>query len=40
MAHELCHLIQMNHSENYYSLLTEFMPDWKVRKIMLDHYMR
>ena len=40
MAHELCHLVQMNHSKNYYFLLTEFMPDWKVRKSMLNHYMR
>ena len=40
MAHELCHLIQMNHSKNYYSLLTEFMPDWRERKKELDHFMR
>ena len=40
MAHELCHLIQMNHSKNYYNLLMEFMPDWKERKKMLEHYMR
>lgn len=40
MAHELCHLIQMNHSKNYYSLLTEFMPDWRERKKNLDHFMR
>ena len=40
IAHELCHLLQMNHSKNYYALLSEFMPDWKERKKMLDHYMR
>ena len=40
MAHELCHLIQMNHSKSYYSLLTEFMPDWRERKKNLDHFMR
>ena len=40
MAHELCHLLQMNHSKNYYSLLTEFMPDWRERKKELDHFMR
>lgn len=40
MAHELCHLLQMNHSREYYNLLTEFMPDWKVRKEMLTHFMR
>lgn len=40
MAHELCHLIEMNHSKNYYALLNEFMPDWKERKKKLDHFMR
>jgi len=40
MAHELCHLIEMNHSKNYYALLTEFMPDWKKRKVGLEHFMR
>lgn len=40
MAHELCHLIQMNHSKNYYSLLAEFMPDWRERKKQLEHFMR
>lgn len=40
MAHELCHLIEMNHSKDYYALLTEFMPDWKDRKKELDHFMR
>lgn len=40
MAHELCHLLQMNHSKNYYSLLTEFMPDWRERKKSLDYFMR
>jgi predicted metal-dependent hydrolase len=40
MAHELCHLLQMNHSKNFYSLLTEFMPDWRERKKSLDYFMR
>lgn len=40
IAHELCHLIQMNHSKKYYSILTEFMPDWRERKKSLDHFMR
>lgn len=35
MAHELCHLVEMNHSKNYYALLTDFMPDWRSRKSKL-----
>lgn len=31
-AHELCHLIHMNHSTDYYDTLSDFMPDWKDRK--------
>jgi len=37
-AHELCHLIHMNHSKNYYDTLSEFMPDWKERKRELKRY--
>jgi len=40
IAHELCHLIQMNHSKSYYLLLSEFMPDWNERKKQLEHFMR
>lgn len=40
MAHELCHLLEMNHSKSYYALLTEFMPDWKKRKVDLEYFMR
>lgn len=32
ILHELCHLIHFNHSKNFYSLLTEVIPDWKERK--------
>lgn len=37
VAHELCHLIHMNHSKRFYSLLSEFMPDWKERKLQFKN---
>ena len=36
ITHELCHLIHPNHSKAFYEMLTVFMPDWKVRKAILD----
>lgn len=36
IAHELCHLVHQNHSSRFYQLLTEFMPDWKERKSLLE----
>lgn len=36
IAHELCHLVHQNHSAKFYNLLTEFMPDWKQRKELLN----
>lgn len=36
MIHEFCHFIHPNHSKNFYSLLTELMPDWMERKKILN----
>lgn len=36
IMHELCHLIEHNHSPKYYKLLDRFMPDWKIRKKRLE----
>lgn len=35
LLHELCHFKEPNHSKAFYSLLTDFMPDWKNADKML-----
>jgi predicted metal-dependent hydrolase len=32
IVHELCHLLEMNHSTRYWNLLKSFMPDYKARR--------
>lgn len=36
VAHELCHLREHNHSERFYRLLGQVLPDWAERKAELD----
>ncbi|WP_407391172.1 M48 family metallopeptidase [Methanobrevibacter sp.] len=36
MIHELCHLIEFNHSKNFKKLMDEFCPDWKKIKKKLN----
>ncbi len=36
ITHELCHLIEHNHSARYYELLGNVMPDWRARKKLLN----
>lgn len=40
IAHELCHLVHHDHSENYYRLLTEVYPGWKSVRQELRKYLR
>ena len=32
VVHELCHLVYMNHSKKFYSLVEKYMPDYKERR--------
>lgn len=36
IVHELCHLLEFNHSPRFYELMTAAMPDWKRRKKELE----
>lgn len=38
IVHELCHLIQHNHSRHFYALLDRIMPDWRERRQQLNIY--
>lgn len=35
IVHELSHLLEMNHSKNFYKIVEQFMPDYKERRRML-----
>jgi len=39
ITHELCHLIQRNHSKEFYALLTKEMPHWEKWKCKLERMM-
>ncbi|EIY5235545.1 M48 family metallopeptidase [Serratia liquefaciens] len=36
ILHELCHLAEHNHSERFYRLMGQVMPEWEVVKTRLD----
>ena len=36
ILHELCHLVEHNHSQRYYKLLTTVCPDWKSKRDKLN----
>ena len=36
MAHELAHLVEQNHSKDFYKVLDDVMKDWKCRKEIID----
>lgn len=37
LLHELCHIVEHNHSEKFWRLLTQVMPDWRDVKAKLDN---
>jgi predicted metal-dependent hydrolase len=34
VVHELVHLLEPSHSKRFYSLMNEFLPNWKERKAL------
>lgn len=38
VLHELIHFLYPNHSKQFYNFLSNYMPDWKERKKILDLY--
>lgn len=34
--HELCHLLQADHSPRFHALVGRFMPDWRARRALLN----
>lgn len=40
ITHELCHLVEFNHSAQFYALQARYLPDWKIRRAALDDLAR
>ncbi len=38
VLHEVSHLIEPNHSKNFYNIIASVMPDWEVRRKMLNEF--
>jgi predicted metal-dependent hydrolase len=38
IVHELCHLIEHNHSKQFYALLAHMLPDWAERRKQLNEF--
>lgn len=40
VVHELCHMLEMNHSKRFYCYLASVFPDWRQRELLLEHLAR
>lgn len=40
VIHELCHLLQADHSPRFYAWMKRFLPDWRERKARLEEWAR
>lgn len=38
IVHELVHLLEPSHNNNFHALMTKFMPDWKAHKELLNNF--
>lgn len=38
IVHELCHLIEHNHSSSFYALISKIMPDWEEKRESLNKF--
>jgi predicted metal-dependent hydrolase len=38
IIHELCHIVQPNHSKSFYAEMDKRLPGWRVRKARIDLY--
>lgn len=40
IAHELCHLVHFDHGLGFKKLMSETMPDWPARRVMIERALR
>ena len=38
VVHELCHVLELNHSERFWKTLEQFIPDWAERRRSLKRF--
>lgn len=38
IVHELCHLLEMNHSQKFYKCIEAILPDYKIRRSNIKNY--